>query len=164
MNPLHAADPAPPAGDVRDLFRGEHLILLGFRALAMGHGECPMLRRTFEGLLGSDADDALGHMLAFVRVVGSAGVRRVRLHPPGCCGVSLDERRVLAAVAAAQGSLYADGEAALREAMDDLLGLAAPESCLFAAQAVAAALSLSGLELPLRETPSREWTPSPTLH
>lgn len=160
-----AAGPAPPAADVRDLLRGEHLVLFGLRAIALGHADCPVLTRTFRGLLGSDADDALMHMLAFVRVVGGAGARRVRLHPPGCCGVSPDERRVLGVVAAAQASLYAADETALREAMEALLGLPASEPCLFAAQAVAAALTLSGLELPVRETPPREAeAPSHTLH
>ncbi len=160
------ADPAPPAADVRDLFRGEHLVLLGFRALAMGHAECAGLRRTFQGLLGADADDALAHMLAFVRVVGSAGSRPVRLHAPGCCGVSPDERRVLAAVAAGQASLHDVDEAPLRDALDGLLGGRASEACVFAAQAVGAALTLSGLELPTRTAaPGDALEPSgPTLH
>lgn len=156
---------APAVCDVRDLRRGEHLVLLGFRALALGHAECPTLRRTFAGLLGGDADDALMQMLAFVRVVGSAGLRRLRLHVPGCCALSDDERGVLAAVAAAQASLYDADEAPLRRALDALLGSPSPEACVFAAQAVAAALTLSGLELPLREPPADEIAPaSPTLH
>ena len=162
----HRRDLAPPVADVRELFRGEHLVLLGFRALAIGHAECPMLRRTFQSLLGADADDTLAHMLAFVRVVGSAGVKPVRLHAPGCCGLSDDERGVLAAVAAGQASLYSADEAPLRETLTGLLGLEPSEGCLFAAQAVGAALTLSGLELPAREAaPSEPAEASPhTLH
>lgn len=162
---LPAREPAPPADDVRDLFRGEHLVLLGFRAMALGHGDCPGLRRTFHGLLGGDADDAMAHMLAFVRVVGSAGSRPVHLHAPGCCGVSADERRVLAAVAAGQASLLGADEAPLHEALSGLMGGPPSEACLFAAQAVGAALSLSGLELPARATaPAAPCGPRPTLH
>lgn len=167
FSPGPAPGPAPAAADVRQLFRGEHLVLLGFRALALGHAECPTLRRTFESLLGSDADDALAHMLTFVRVLGSAGARPVRLHAPGCCGVSADERRVLAAVAAGQSCLYALDEAPLRDSLEALLGSPPSEACLFAAQAVGAALTLSGLELPVREAAPTEAPPSfggPTLH
>ena len=163
--PPHA--PAPAAADVRHLLRGEHLVLLGLRALALGHAECPVLRRTFESLLGSDADDALAHMLTFVRVLAPAGARPVRLHAPGCCGVSADERRVLAALAAGQSSLHAADDSPLRDSLEALLGWPPSEACLFAAQAVGAALTLSGLELPLRETGPTEALSSfggPTLH
>ena len=71
------------ADDVRDLERGEHLVLFGFRAAALGHGDCPVLHRTFCGLMGGGGDAALGDLLVFVRVVGASTVGTelpVRIH------------------------------------------------------------------------------------
>ena len=166
MTQLTAAD------DLRDLSRAEHLVLFGFRAMALGHGDCPALRGAFCGLLGADGDEALCNLMAFVRTVGWRGRRRVRLHTPGCCVLSDDERSVIAAVAAAQLSLFGDGEGALSERLAELLGGPADEGCLMAAQAVAAALACHGLTLPERAPPEPAWfasaagvsAPSPTLH
>ena len=149
--------------DVRELERGEHLVLFGFRLTALGRGDCPVLHRTFCGLMGGGGDSALGDLLVFVRVVGAAGLRRVRLHTPGCCGLTDDERCVLGAIAAAQVSLATGDETLLRERMADLLGAPPSEASLMAAQHVAAALTVSGLDLPLRE-PAQADAPAPTLH
>ncbi len=154
-----------PANDLRDLERGEHLVLFGFRSMALGHGDCPALRGAFCGLLGGDADDALCSLYAFVRVVGWRGVRRVRLHMPGCCALSPDEQALIGVVAAAQMSLFDGGEALLRERLRELLGTAADdEACLMAAQTIAAALACNGLTLPQRPSPPMQEAPIPTLH
>lgn len=157
----------PAADDIRDLKRGEHLVLFGFRLMALGHGDCPALRGAYCGLLGDDGDAALCSLLAFTRVIGWAGRRKVRLHTPGCCNLSEDERAVIAVVAAAQASLFEAGDAGLRDRFQALLGGPADEACLMAAQAIAAALTCHGLPLPHRdEVPvgTRRRPPSATLH
>lgn len=146
MSLLAHAPTAPPA-DVRDLTQAEHLVLFGFRATALGHGDCPVLHRTFHGLLGAEAEAALCNLLVFVRVIGGAGRRRVRLQPPGCCVVSPDERLILGALAAAQASLTGEGEVELTDHLAHLLDQPPAESLLMAAQAVAAALTVGGLHL-----------------
>ncbi len=152
------------ADDVRDLERAEHLVLFGFRLTALGRGDCPVLHRTFCGLMGGGGGDAaLGDLLVFVRVVGAAGARQVRLHTPGCCGLTDDERCVLGVIAAAQSSLTTGDDRLLRERLSDLLGVPATEPALMAAQHVAAALTVAGLDLPLRE-PTQASAPTPTLH
>ncbi len=155
----HAED----SDDVRDLARGEHLVLFGFRLTALGHGDCPVLHRTFCGLMGGGGEAALGDLLVFVRMVGVAGARRVRLHTPGCCRLTEDERCVLGAIAAAQASLATGDEGLLRDRMSGLLGKPPTEASLMAAQHVAAALTVAGLDLPLRE-PAEAASPPPTLH
>jgi hypothetical protein len=142
------------AEDVRDLDPGEHLVLFGFRLSALGRADCPMLRRTFCGLVGQEGDAALGHLLVLTRVIGAAGRRKVRLFMPGCCGLTDDERCVLGVVAAAQASLHDGDEDDLRARLGDLLGLPASEACLMAAQGVAATLCVCGLDLPARERSS----------
>lgn len=81
MSFLRPAPLAPPA-DVRELTQAEHLVLFGFRATALGHGDCPVLHRTFHGFIGAEAEGALCSLLVFVRVIGGAGRRRVRLQRP----------------------------------------------------------------------------------
>ncbi len=159
MTELHPASAS--AEDVRDLSQAEHLLLFGFRATAMGHGDCPAMHRTFHGLLGREADAALGHLLIFVRVVGSAGGRRVRLHPPGCCSLSADERLVLDVVTAAQATLSGHDEASLRSALHELLAREPGETALMAAQMLAASLMVGGLHL---HEPQAAAKGRPTLH
>lgn len=156
--PLAAAAPA----DVRDLTQAEHLVLFGFRATALGHGDCPVLHRTFHGLLGAEAEAALCNLLVFVRVIGAAGARRVRLQPPGCCAVSPDERLILGALAAAQASLAGEGERELTDHLADLLAQPPADPVLMAAQSVAAAFTLGGLHL--RTTSAHAAPSTRTLH
>lgn len=158
MSFLRPAPLAPPA-DVRELTQAEHLVLFGFRATALGHGDCPVLHRTFHG---AEAQGALCNLLVFVRLIGGAGRRRVRLQPPGCCVVSPDERLILGALAAAQARLAGEDETALAAHLADLLDQTPAEFVLTAAQAVAAALTVSGLHL--RPALDRSAPASRTLH
>ena len=151
------------AGDLRDLSQAEHLVLFGVRAVALGHGDCPALHRAFSGLLGAEADAALAHLLVFVRLIGAAGGRRIRLHAPGCCGVSGDERLILDVIATAQASLAGEDEGHLDAALGDLLASAPCFAAVMAAQCLAAAFTLSDLHLPAAGWRSATKA-EPTLH
>ena len=154
------------AEDVRDLERSEHLVLFGFRLTALGHADCPVLRRTFGGFLGGDGDGAIGDLLVFTRLLGAVGRRPVRLHTPGCCGLTCDERGVLTALACAQASLIHGDERRLEAALAALLDAPPPHGCLMAAQRVAAIFSVHGLDLPERACGEAEPEPAPraTVH
>lgn len=165
MASVHIQPPGvlAPVHDIRGLRRGEHLVLFAFRAMALGRADCPILHRTFTGVAGGEAEGALMHMLAFVRMVGWSGQRRVQLHHPGCVGLSLDEQRVLGVICAAQAS-FSEGEERLYAQLSDLLDCAPSEACLMAAQSVAAALTLAGLDLPCREIEPPSRPSDATLH
>lgn len=146
------SDPTAIPDELSRLQRPEHLLLWGFRAVAMGHGDCPALRRGFASALGAVADETLMSMLVLVRTLGLRGRRRLRLHTPGCLCVSPDEQAILALFAAAQDSLRTGDESRVRAHLAFLIESAAGEYALFALQAVVAALDAGGHVLPLRES------------
>ncbi len=82
-------------------------ILWGFRAAAMRHTECRVLREGYQRALGPDGDSALECMHELVRSIGLHGGRKILIGEPGCCGVTADELSVVALIASAQEQ---DGE------------------------------------------------------
>jgi hypothetical protein len=132
---------------VHELSRPEHLLVWALRAICIGHGDCPLLARTFVHACGPDGPQTLAAYQALVMTVGVASRRRLQVHVPGCACVSPDERAMVAAVSAAQRSLAGD-EAPLRGALAALAGREPPEELVFAAQVVGRALQAGGHVLP----------------
>ncbi len=132
------------------LQRGEQLTLWSVRAIALGHSECPMLRRTLDGALGQGADEAFAALFTAVRLLGWCARRRFRLHPPGCDGVSEDEAAILALFAEAQAALADGDEAAVRARLAGWVEPRLLDSLLLTVQAVAGSLELHGYTLPRR--------------
>ena len=101
-------DHTPPAPI--ELDEAAHVLLSGMRAIAVGRGECPALRRRFSELCGPSGDEALNVLFVFMKQLAFCGRRRLRVHMPGCCAVSSDELIFLSAIAAAQeGAGAGDG-------------------------------------------------------
>jgi hypothetical protein len=134
------------------LARGEQLIVWSLRAIALGHAECPALRRTFEVALGSSAEEAFAALFLAVRTLGWGATRKLRLHTPGCACVSADEREVVALLALAQEGV---DEASLRRRVAALVSPPLHETFIDNLQAVASALEVHGYPLPLRGAPTR---------
>ena len=73
-----------------------------FRAIAIGHGDCPALLRGYERMFGDDYPHVMGALQLLVRTIGHSGGRRVSLAAPGCCCVTNDELSLVAMLSAAQ--------------------------------------------------------------
>ncbi|MGC1302114.1 MAG: hypothetical protein WA840_07055 [Caulobacteraceae bacterium] len=147
--PLHIQPTgAAPADDFSGLERTEQLIVWTLRAIAIGHGECPTLRRMFGLTFGAGADDAFLGFFVTVRTLGWCGRRKLRLHVPGCMAVSPDERIILALFAEAQASLADGDESGVRARLAYLLDSRATEAVLLSLQTVASTLEASGCALP----------------
>jgi hypothetical protein len=153
------------AQTLQDLDRPEHLLVWALRAIVLGHGDCPMLKRTFDRVCGPMSGDALITYTAIVKIIAMTGRRRLLVHVPGCAAVSPDEKAIVGVVAIAQSSFRGD-ETALRAHIAVLLGNEAPQTLIMAAQAVGRILQSRGCLLPYRNAaedgPSSR--PCPTLH
>ena len=143
-----AVDGAPLC--FRGLMRGEQLMLWSLRAVALGHSECPALRRAFHVALGSTAEEAFVALFVAVRTLGWCARGKLRLHVPGCDGVSGDERRLLGLFAGAQHALTDGDEGPVRRRLDAMIEPRLAEGLLSILQTVASALEVNGYSLPLR--------------
>ena len=136
-------------GTLRDLSRPEHLLVWALRAIAVGHGDCALVGRTFTHACGEMGGEALQSYVVLVKYIGMTGRRRLQVHVPGCPCVSLDETAIVGVVAAAQHSLREGNDALLKMRLRFLLESEPKEVFLFAAQAVATILDACGHALPL---------------
>ncbi len=66
-----------------DLNPAEHLLIWSFRAMAVGHGDCPALGQTFERLCGPMGQAALQAHFILVRMIGMGARRQMRVLTPG---------------------------------------------------------------------------------
>lgn len=137
-------DPALPA-DLRDLGYGEHLVVWGFRALASGRGDCPVVTREFRQACAHLAAGTRAALAVFVRQLALQGRRPVALAPPGCLTLTRDEQVVVAVFAAAQ----AQDQPRLDAHLTWLLARPPGPPFAAAASAVAQALALNGHSLRL---------------
>ena len=143
----HGPDGEPPPR-LRDLARGEQLMLWSLRAIALGHSDCPALRRTLEVALGSSAEEAFGALFVAVRTLGWCARRRLRLHVAGCDRVSGDERELLRLFAAAQQALLDGDEQEVRRRLRTLVEPPMTQGLLMTLQTVTSALEVNGYALP----------------
>ncbi len=134
---------------LQKLSRPEHLLVWALRAIAVGHGDCAVVARTFAHACGEMGAEALQSYVVLVKYIGMTGRRRLRVHVPGCACVSLDETAIVGVVAAAQHSLRDGDDALLKMRLRFLLETEPKEVFLFAAQAVATILDACGHALPL---------------
>jgi hypothetical protein len=142
------AEIAPPDEDFARLERAEQLIVWTLRAIAIGHGDCPTLRRMFALTFGPEADDAFLGFFVTVRTLGWCGRRKLSLHAPGCMRVSADERAILALFTQTQAAMADGDETEVRLSLARLLDSGATEPVLLSLQAVAGALEVNGYTLP----------------
>ena len=142
-----------PAGGFRQLARGEQLMLWGFRAIALGHTDCPALRRTLHGALGLAAEEAFAGLFVAVRMLGWCSRRRLGLHAPGCDGVSADERLLLELFAEAQQALIDGDEDEVRHRLGTLVDEQLVDSLLITLQSAACLLEVNGYDLRHRADP-----------
>lgn len=78
-----------------DLGKGPALFLMAFRGLAFGQSECRCLNRVYESHFGASGARVLAEIQALVRILGSAGRRRIKLTQPGRARVTHDEMSLL---------------------------------------------------------------------
>jgi hypothetical protein len=145
---LGRPDPEAPT-DLRDLLHAEHMLIWTLRAIAVGQGDCPLLRREFVGLCGPVADETFGALHLFVRLLGFRGARPLVLAPPGCPSISRDEQQFLSVFAAAADAVETGRDARLMAALRWLL--ARPPEAPFAdvAMVVARGVMVGGGRLRL---------------
>lgn len=134
---------------IADLSRSEHLLVWALRAIAVGHGDCPLIAQTFARACGPMGGHALQAYFALVKFIGMSGRRRLRVHVPGCPRVSHDERTIVGIVAAAQGSTRGPEETLLGMRLRFLVQGEPHQSLLCAAQEVARVFAANGYILPL---------------
>ncbi len=124
---------------------GEHLLVWGWRRLADGRRDCPVLAREFTEAFGEDAAEVLATLAVFLRVLGRGSRKRLVVGPACCLALTADERQVLNLVAAALNGHEAAFEANLvwlvRSEFHPALGVGA--------RALASAFALHGLSLEL---------------
>ncbi len=130
--------------DIDHLGYSQHLLLWAFRATAMGHADCPTLRKAFHAACCGLEDEALMGLLVIVRTLGFCGRRKMRLHVPGCRCVSADERTILSLFAAAKVSVEDGDETEVRAELCELVDASLSEALLLALQTVTSALETNG--------------------
>ena len=81
---------------------GTGLALWGFRVCALRGVRCCAIVQGFRRAFGDEAPGVLSDMLAFARVVGFDGRRKVTVALPDCARVTADEVSITAMFAAAQ--------------------------------------------------------------
>jgi hypothetical protein len=125
------------------LTSGERLLVAAWRAMALGLGDCGLVRRGLIEAGGLAGPEAFHALTVFVQELGLKGRRRLALGRPGWPSLTADEQLLLDLFAAAQAEDYRRLDARLRDL------LAAPPQPPFAAAAclVAQALDLGGLML-----------------
>jgi hypothetical protein len=143
-------DTPSEAVTLRDLDPAEHLLVWGLRTIAVGHGDCPALARTFVSRCGAMGAPALQAYFTLVQLIGMSSRRRLRVHTPGCACVSVDETAVVGIVAAAQDAVSGGDDGLLRMRLGFLARPDAAEALRHTAQALARALKAGGQALPMR--------------
>ena len=144
------AEPSDEIETLEDLSRPEHLLVWALRAIALGHGDCPLIARTFDKACGPMGGRAMVAYFALVKYIGMTGRRRLQVHTPGCPCVSVDETAIIGVVAAAQHPDRGTDESLLKMRMRFLVEGEPHEAFLTAARAVAGAFEASGHRLPLK--------------
>jgi len=130
-----------------------HAVLWAVRAFVVGRGECAVVRRLFEDLAGPAADETLTSLFLAVKLLAFRSQRRLRIHLPGCRGVSGDELTLLAAVAAAREPAVGTGAALLDRWLSRLIGAAPDPSLVRAFESVGAHLRAAGCEVSIGAPP-----------
>ncbi|WP_374574422.1 hypothetical protein [Phenylobacterium sp.] len=135
-------DPAAPA-DLRELTRGEHLVVWALRAFVADCFDHAMVRRGFEDACGARAPEASMAFLVFAQALVLRGRRRICVGAPGRLALTRDEQQIAA--------LFADAQAADRAGFDArlafLLGRPAEAPFFAAAETTARALAACGRRL-----------------
>jgi hypothetical protein len=98
----HAAGRPDEPSEAIELDETAHALLWGLRAIVVGRGDCPALRRAFLDLCGDQGDEALSALFVIIKQLAFRSRRRLSVHLPGCCAISGDELRFLSIVASAQ--------------------------------------------------------------
>lgn len=128
---------------LHDLLQGEHTVILAIRSIACGAGSCRILTRQFDDVCGPMGAQTLNALTVFVQDLARHGRRRITLGAPGCCGLSQDERLILAIFGAAQAEDYSRLDAHLA-----WIAAGEPSTCLGGAVClVAEAFAMNGLVL-----------------
>lgn len=148
----------PAPASLGELLQGEHTLIWAFRAIALGAGGCPLLKRQFEDICGPAAGtEAFSALSVFVRELARHGRRKVTLHVPGSFRLSGDEQLILAAFAAAQEDDYVRLEAHLAWLIaGEPSGVFGAAACL-----VAQAMAMNDLRLRAPEVRSAPQRPLP---
>ena len=122
----------------------EHLLVWTWRRIAAGRGDCPLIPREFARACGEDAAEVFVTFSTFLRALGCASRRLLRVGAPGSASLTRDERQLLSVIAAAQAGDAVRGEAHLRW----LARAALRHALANAANALGAALAAHGHWLP----------------
>ncbi|WP_332765404.1 hypothetical protein [Phenylobacterium sp.] len=153
--------PAPEstaAARLDELCQGEHMLLWAFRALAIGAGDCRLVRQQFDDACGPVGVEALAALTVFVRELARGGRRKITLAAPGSMRITRDEQLILALFAAAQAEDYARLEAHLAWLLAGEPRPPFPAAACLTAQA----LGMNGylLRLPEMEAPAKTARPA----
>ncbi len=147
---MPTAAPTDHPSRLSDLTQAEHLLVWSLRAMAVGHGDCPTLGRTFDRLCAPAGPAALQAYSVLVQLIGLSSRRRLKVHVPGCICLGHDETAVVGVVAAARQALDDGDDNLLRLRLGFLAQSGSVSTLCTAALAVAEALRQGRLDLPVR--------------
>lgn len=123
----------------------DHFLVWSWRRIAAGESYVPLIAHEFRKVCGEDAAELFATTSTFLRALGYASRRHLRIGHPGSTALTDDERQILTLVAAAQWGDWPRFEAHVRwlahTGLRDALGAAA--------HALGAALMVNGMRLSL---------------
>ena len=92
---------------------GTGLVMMSFRACALGRTECCAIVEGYERAFGLDGPATLSDMQNLTSVLGNDGRRKLTITAPGCARITADELSIVAMFAAAQADDAAGRDAHL---------------------------------------------------
>ena len=127
---------------------GERLLIWTWRKIVTGRASCPLIAREFVKLCGEDAAEVLATLSTFLQALAYSGRRDLQIGYPGCPSLTTDERWLLSLIAVAQ----ADDEERIDAHLRWLARATLRPALAIAARALATALKVHGVDLPLPTT------------
>lgn len=92
---------------------GAGLVMMSFRACALGRAKCCMIIEGYERAFGLEGPATLSDMHDLTSVLGNDGRRKLTITAPGCARLTADELSIVAMFAAAQADDAAGRDAHL---------------------------------------------------
>jgi len=120
----------------------EHLLVWTWRKLVSGRGGCPLVGREYAAFDGGE--EMLVALAAFLRALGQGSRRALSVGPPGCLGMTADERQMLALLAAGQ----CEDETLIAAHLDWLVRPESRDGVAAAVRCLARTLTANDLDLP----------------
>ncbi len=142
---LSHPDPIKPPMSpyVADLTEGEHMIVWSLRRIAVAKTWCPLIDFELARIFKKHQGDVRAAFQQLVSILADHGRRRLRLGLPGMPTLTVDEKLILAILAAAQ----AQEPIRLKAHLTWLLGRSETQKLFPVVTVIAAGLALNGFPI-----------------